>query len=215
MLNTPDMKPVANRREAEAVARRQQILRHASNLFRLQGYRHTSLAEVIALSGGSRETLAKYFKNKAGLYAAVIQQGAIDFVEHSDLAALSGTPERVLCSYGELALQFFLRPAAMRTYRDVISEATYAPDVAAAFYRTGHRRLTEALAAKLRVWHLQGLVNTPDPENDADCFTHLLRSGIHEQLLLGLRSRPTQAEIKQKAADSVRLFLRGIGRSSF
>lgn len=205
-------KAVANRREPEAVARKQQLVRQASQLFRHNGYRQTSLAAIIAGAGGSRETLAKYFKNKAGLYAAVIHQGAAEFVEQTDLAAIKGTPATVLRVFGELALRFFLQPAALMTYRDVISEGIHAPEIAVAFYQTGHRHLTNALSAQLAHWRRRALINSSDPEVDADCFTHLLRAGIHEQVLLGLRSRATDAEIKASVANAVRVFLKGIAR---
>lgn len=205
-------KPRKNRREAEAAARRQQFLRHASDLFLRKGYRRTSLAEIIAHSGGSRETLAKYFKNKAGLYAAAIEQGTLEFVEHSHLSTLKGTPETVLRRYGEMALRFFLRPASLAGYRDVISEGMHAPEIVAAFHRSGHGRVVQVLASQLRHWQQQGWVSTPDPEGDADFFTHLLRSGLHEHVLLGLRPLPTDAEISEKVANAVRVLLRGIGR---
>jgi hypothetical protein len=54
------------------------------------------------------------------------------------------------------------------------------------------------------------LVSTPDPHEDAEFFLHLLRSGLHEQVLLGLRPVPTDAEIKAKVASATRLLLTGI-----
>jgi AcrR family transcriptional regulator len=210
MLKTTELKPVANRREAEAVARRQQMLNHASQLFRRNGYRHTSLSEVIARSGGSRETLAKYYKNKAGLYAAVIQQGALVFVEQTDLAAMQGTPEQILRHYGEMSLRFYLQPAALTTYRDVIAEGIHAPEIATAFYQMAHRRLTNALSAQLAAWHQRKLINSPDPDIDADFYSHLLRAGIHEQVLLGLRARATDAEVHSSVTHALRIFLKGI-----
>jgi AcrR family transcriptional regulator len=212
MLKTTELKPAVNRRAAEAVARKQQFLRQASLLFRRKGYRLTSLAEIIACSGGSRETLAKYYKNKAGLYAAVIHHGAVEFVAQTDLATLKGTPEQVLLIYGELALRFFLQPAALMTYRDVISEGIHAPEIAKAFYQTGHRHLTDALSAQLADWHGRALISSSAAEVDADFFTHLLRAGIHERVLLGMRPRATDAEIRASVSDAVRVFLKGIAR---
>lgn len=200
----------SNRRQAEATARRERFLHHAQRLFRRQGYRRTSLADIIAASGGSRETLAKYFRNKAGLYAAVMNQGALEFLAHSHLSTLKGTPDQVLRAYAEMALRFFMQPAAMTTYRDVVSECVHAPDMAAAFHSNAHGRVVKALAAQLRVWRQQGLVQTPDPEEDADCFTHMLRGGLHEDVLLGLRAAPMASEIRRKCDGVVRLFLKGI-----
>ena len=201
-----------HRRQAEAAARRLRFLNQASKLFRRKGFHKTSLTEIIPRSGGSRETLAKYFRNKAGLYATVIEQRAIEFVAGSHLPTLAGTPGTVLQNYGEMALRFFLTPPALRTYRDVISEGAHAPEVAAAFHRGAHGHIVKTLAAKLNEWQRQGLVSTPDPHEDAEFFLHLLRSGLHEQVLLGLRPRPTDAEIKAKAASATRLLLKGIGR---
>jgi hypothetical protein len=111
-----------------------------------------------------------------------------------------------------MALRFYLQPAALMTYRDVISLGIHAPEIAAAFYQTGHRRLTSALSAQLADWHLHGLVNSTNPDVDADFFTHLLRAGIHEQVLLGLRTRATDTEIRGAVTHAVRALLRGIAR---
>lgn len=187
-----------------------QFLHHAQRLFRQRGYRRTSLTDIIEASGGSRETLAKYFQNKAGLYAAVMDQGAAEFVAHSHLSTLQGTPAQVLRAYAEMALRFFLESASMTTYRDVISEGVHAPAMASAFHRNAHGRVVHALAAQLRAWQQLGLAHCPDAEHDADCFTHMLRAGLHEHVLMGLRAAPTAREIRRKCDNVVRLFLKGI-----
>jgi AcrR family transcriptional regulator len=212
MRNSAAKKPILNRRAAEAVARQQQLLRAADELFTSKGYRNTSLSDIVARAGGSRETLAKYFGNKAGLFAAIIEKGATEFVAHADFAKFRGTPEAVLREYGTLTLKFFLRPAALHVYRDVVGESTHAPDIATAFYRTGFRRLIGLLTSQLADWSAQHLIDTPDPEGDAELFIHLLRAGLHEQVLLGLRGRPTRAEIRATVDNTVRVFFRGIDR---
>ncbi|TAK53133.1 MAG: hypothetical protein EPO25_11590, partial [Gammaproteobacteria bacterium] len=84
-------------------------------------------------------------------------------------------------------------------------------EMAAGFYRAAHGGVVAAVAAHLQRWHEQGLLQLEDPTTDADRFTHILRSGLYERVLLGLHpSRPTQREIEAAVRPAVRTFLRGL-----
>src|ERR1700730_3386419 len=61
---TPPRKPLAARRQAFFAAARQ--------VFEKKGFAEATLHDVIALSGGSRQTLYALFGGKQGLFEAII-----------------------------------------------------------------------------------------------------------------------------------------------
>jgi AcrR family transcriptional regulator len=53
---------------------RERLLREAAALFGRKGYAATSVGEIVAAAGVTRPVLYYHFENKAGLYAALIDQ---------------------------------------------------------------------------------------------------------------------------------------------
>ena len=208
----PGPRKPSNRRGAEAEARLTRIVSEAKAQFLAKGYSGASLDDIIAGSGGSKATIQKYFGGKAGLFASVVAEQARQWVESTQLAVAQGTPAQVLRAFGESVLHFYLRPDALHVYRGVIAEGHPHPGVAQAFYERGHAQIVAALAACLKTWHDKGLVHSHDVSADADRFLHLVRAGLYEQTLLGLRKSHTRAELIAQVDGSVRLFLSGLAR---
>lgn len=199
-----------NRRGAEAELRLSAVLDVAQKLFLKRGYSHTSLNDVIARSKGSKATLLKYFGSKAGLFSAVIASVSERFVAAKHLGELRGAPTHVLQKFGETVLRFYLDHASLVTYRGVVAEGYRYVPMASAFYKQGHALVVTALAERLTEWNQEGLVHSIQCAEDADAFLHLLRHGIYEQTLLGLRKTSTPAEITTTVEHAVRIFLGGI-----
>jgi len=200
-----------NRRGSEAAARQALILRVATRLFLRRGYAGTSLNDVVARAGGSKATLRKYFRDKSGLFAAVIADVSTKFVASAHLGELEGTPDEVLRAFGQVVLGFYLDDHSLAAYRGVVAEGHRSPDMARSFHEQGHRLVQATLAERLALWHREGSVLSPDPLDDADLFLHLIRAGPYEQRLIGLRKAPTRQEVSRRVAGAVRLFLHGVG----
>jgi AcrR family transcriptional regulator len=199
-----------NRRGAEARTRLTTILDVARRLFLKRGYANTSLNDVVALAGGSKATVLKYFGNKAGLFASVIADVSKRFVVAARLADIHGTPAQVLQAYGEIVLKFYLANESLVAYRGVVAEGRRYPSMARAFYQQGHVLVEAALAERLTEWQRMGLVSSINGPDDADLFLHLVRAGLYEQRLLGIRRAPTPDEIAARVARGVQVFLHGI-----
>ena len=208
----PGSRKPSNRRGTEAEARLARILSEAKAQFLAKGYSGASLNDVIAGSGGSKATIQKYFGGKAGLFATVVAEAAHQLVESAHLAVAQGSPAQILQAFGESVLHFYLRPDALHVYRGVIAAGHPHASVAKAFYEQGHAQIVAALASCLRNWHEQGILHSQDATADADRFLHLLRAGLYEQTLLGLRKSHTRAEVIAQVEGSVGLFLSGLSR---
>ncbi|MFM2289894.1 MAG: hypothetical protein RL684_3037 [Pseudomonadota bacterium] len=199
-----------NRRATEAQARITAILRAATALFRTQGYEATSLRQVLARSGGSKATLRKYFGSKPGLFSAVVAEVTGQFVADAHLRDAQGTPAEVLTAIGRSVLGFYMRQDALQAYRGVVGGGFRDARMARSFHEKGHLLVRDALAQRLSTWVEAGLVASPDCADDADHFLHLLRAGSHEQALIGLRKSVPAAELEQRVARAVQIFLGGV-----
>jgi AcrR family transcriptional regulator len=164
------------------------------------------------LAGGSKATLVEQFSDKAGLFAAVLESPAIEFAKNLTAPA-SEAPEITLQRFGEAILDFYLWPSAVLAYRGVIAAGPGNPEIARAFYERAHQRIVAPVAEQLRRWHQRGLLADVDFHAEADRFTHMLRSGIYEQRLLGAIERTTSTQMSQQVRGAVRVFLRGLGRN--
>jgi len=199
-----------NRRRAEAESRLGAVLEVAAALFLQRGYSHTSLNDVIARAGGSKATLLKYFGSKAGLFAAVIESVSERFVATAHFTDLQGSPEEVLIAFGTIVLRFYLAHDSLVAYRGVSSEGYRYPSMAKAFYQQGHALVAAALALRLESWRAARQITSIDCTDDANLFLHLLRAGVYEQVLLGVRQSATSAEIRHRVEQAVKIFLHGI-----
>lgn len=197
-----------------AEQRRQRLLQAANQLFLEKGYADTSFNDVIRLAGGSKATLVEQFGNKAGLFAAVIETSAINFAEHLKVNSSTDAPQQTLQRFGEAILSFYLSPPALLAYRGVIAEGPKYPRIARDFYLRGHEHIVAPIAERLRLWHQRGLLAAIDFHAEADRFTHMLRNGIYEQHLLGVRRSATRREVARQVSGAVHVFLNGLGISS-
>jgi TetR/AcrR family transcriptional repressor of mexJK operon len=195
-----------NRRVVAADARKEQILHHAREQFVKHGFANASINEVSRLAGGSKATVAKYFTNKAGLFAAAMEEVNRQFIGSLTLPnAGAHSYEQSLISVGAAVLRFYLQPDALSIYRSVVAEGCRYPQMAEGFFRRCHMPLVRAVAAKLAGGE------TIDLEAAAERFVHLLRAGLYEQILLGVRpADASEEEIEEAARGAVAIFLHGI-----
>jgi len=182
-------------------------------LFQKQGYEHTTLADILARSGGSKATLRKYFGNKAGLFAAVVTAATERFVQTLDEPDSLAPPACALLEIGVAILKFYLQPQALAAYRGVVGSGYHEHAMARAFYEKGHALVRERVATRLRLWHTMGLLTSADSDRDADCLLHLLRAGVYEQSLIGLRQSTSNASINATVRRAVEIFLHGVAPS--
>jgi AcrR family transcriptional regulator len=203
-----------NRRGAEAEARLHRILSVAERMFVERGYAHTSLDAIVRRSGGSKATLLKYFRNKAGLLAAVFDRVAERRVADALGAARSGEPAEALRAFGQAVLGFYLRPDSLVIYRSVVAEGYRHPALAQAFYHGGHGKFVAALAARLQAWHDAGLLHSDDAQADANRFLHMLRANLLEPGVLGLARAFAPKQIQREVDAAVDLFLHGVAGTS-
>ena len=199
------------RRTDEATARKARLVATAKEILLEQGHAAASLNEVLRLAGGSKATLVKYFRNKTGLFAAAFEELTRENIENWPKADLNGEASDALNLLGAQLLDFYLSPRCLAAYRAAVGEGYRDNSLAQALYEGGHRQVVAKVEALLSYFCRTGALRTADVAKAAGIFVHLLRSGLYEETLLGLRDEPpAPVEVSRFVAFAVALFLGGL-----
>lgn len=179
-------------------------------MFLEKGYANTTLDDVIARSGGSRQTLYALFGGKQGLFEAITQDRCDKiFGALSADAMVDHPPDEVLVELGVRLLETVTMPEALGLFRLVIAESASTRDLAERFWSIGPGRTHALLGGHLSDQVRRGVLRIPDPEQAAQQFWGMLLGGFHIECVLGLRDAPRPDEIRAFVTTAVERFLDG------
>jgi AcrR family transcriptional regulator len=184
----------------------------ATELFLLQGYRGTSMDDIAAAAGVSKQTVYKQFADKERLFCHVVEalvNAAGDPVHEAvrDLE-ISGAVEDELRAVARRQLELVLEPRLMQLRRLVIAEATRFPQLGKVFFDQGPARTIEALTDALRRFDEQGVLRVEHPAVAATQFNWLVMGEpLNQAMLLGLERPPHAKDLDQWASAAVTTFL--------
>jgi TetR/AcrR family transcriptional regulator, mexJK operon transcriptional repressor len=189
------------------------ILAAARPVFLRKGYVGTSMDEVAALAGVSKQTVYKHFADKERLFVELITStvDAISDPVHAEVLALadSGDVQADLLDLARRLLARVIQPELLELRRLIIGEAGRFPQLGRAFYDSGVGRTVTALADALTRLNDRGLLEVDDPARAAAQFNWLTMSApINQVMLLGPDALPTSAELDGYASGAVTAFLR-------
>jgi TetR/AcrR family transcriptional repressor of mexJK operon len=196
------------RKRARRLASGEVIKEAASRLFLERGYAGTTMDDVAASAGVSKQTVYTHFRNKEELFAALVLGNAervdefiagIDQTLESESSLAGG-----LLALAQRYLAFVIRPEVVSLRRLVIAEASRFPDLARTYYERVPERVYSGLARAF-----QRRLRLDDPVLAAHHFVWLvLGTSLDEALLAPSASPPDIAWI---AASGVRAFLAAYG----
>jgi AcrR family transcriptional regulator len=205
---------LAEARSGRQNARREALLRAAAAVFFEQGYAATSIDAIIERAGGSKRNIYNTFKNKEGLFSAIVTQNADRILSSLLIEGIEGRDlQETLTAFGRQLLEAYMSPSLLGVYRIAIAEANRFPNLVKAFYERGPGRATARLAEILEEAGKRGEVRTGDYPRMADQFVGMIRDNFHLQVVLGLRPPPSAEEAQKTVDSAVGIFLDGI-RSS-
>jgi TetR/AcrR family transcriptional regulator, mexJK operon transcriptional repressor len=215
MPNLPHT-PAETQGEPRSVRKRRAILEAATTLFLANGYRGTSMDEIAAVAGVSKQTVYKHFADKERLFVEIVTTTVDEISDavHEEVLALrdSGDIEADLRDLARRQLRSVMQPRLLALRRLVIAEASRFPELGAAFYERGPGRTLEALATTFNRLAERGTLRLEDPALAASHFKWLIMSApINEAMLLGRDEAPTPANIKRHADSGVRAFMAAYG----
>ncbi|MGO9233199.1 MAG: TetR/AcrR family transcriptional regulator [Methylocella sp.] len=191
-------------------ARRDAFLAAAREVFEEKGYAEATLDDVIARSGGSRQTLYALFGGKQGLFEAIISENCETIFRGLTLEQLAPrAPREVLREVGVRYLAIVTSAACLNLNRLVIAEAPRIPELAERFWKLGPGRsrafLTEFFDRQIE----RGVLRMQDSSTAADHFLDMLSGTPRLQCLIGVRAPPGPSEIDLMVEAAVTQFLDG------
>ena len=203
----------ADRLPPRSARKRDAILAAAGPVFLRNGYRGTSMDEIAALAGVSKQTVYKHFVDKEGLFVELVTTtvDASSDPVHAELLALaeSGDLEADLLDLARRLLARVIQPELLELRRLIIGEAGRFPELGRAFYERGVGRTVAAMSDVLTRLNDRGLLEVDDPKHAAAQFNWLTMSApVNQVMMLGPDSIPTQAELDGYARSAVTTFLR-------
>jgi TetR/AcrR family transcriptional repressor of mexJK operon len=195
-----------NRRGAgtptRTVIRREKIVRSAAKLFLERGYDSVSINEIIAVVGGSKETIYSNFGNKAKLFEAVVRQLCSDVTIHIDTRP-DGTLEEQATRMARSFVAIVLTPQIMAFHRLMTSIGRAFPDAGRLFYQTGPETMYRIFAEWITQHQEKGNIRADaDPRRLAILFHDML---IGEQLLSWLTSASSPKDRAKRINQTVEL----------
>jgi TetR/AcrR family transcriptional repressor of mexJK operon len=203
-------------REGRSSRKRRAILEAATAVFLRNGYVGTSMDEVAARAGVSKQTVYRHFADKEALFAEIvlstIDQVGVPF--YAGLPALGDTEdlERDLRDLARRLIRVVMQPRLLQLRRLVIAEAARFPALARSYYERGPGRTAETLAASFRELAARGLLRLDDPLVAARHFVwSVLSIPLNEVMLSGEDERFSAAELEGFADAGVHAFLWGHG----
>jgi TetR/AcrR family transcriptional regulator, mexJK operon transcriptional repressor len=194
-------------------ARRRAFMDAANAVFLEKGYAATTLDDIIARSGGSRQTLYALFGGKQGMFEALVAERSAAIFESFPADELNDRlPEEVLPRLGIRYLEIVTTKEALGIYRLVVAESAAKREIAELFWRAGPGNARTLLGKYLSGQMHRQVLRLDDTELAARQFIGMLLGTLHMECLLGLRTTPTREEIETHVASVVKQFLQGCQR---
>jgi AcrR family transcriptional regulator len=189
-------------RASDSAAHRARVLAAARECLIDHGYERTTMLAIARRSGSSKETLYRWFGDKAGLFRTLIEaEGArtVEGLRHSLTG--DGDPEDVLTEFAIRLLTLLTDDWSLTANRAAMSS----PELAGFVLAHGRHAVGPEVERYLAALHTRRRLVVPDP---AAAFTELYGLVIRDtqiRTLLGER-RPTRQALRRQAADGVRTF---------
>ena len=198
--------------ERRSARKRRAILQAATTVFLRNGYLGTSMDEIAALAGVSKQTVYKHFTDKERLFSQIVTATVDELADpdHDEVLNLrdTGDLERDLRDFARRQLGAVMQPRLLQLRRLVIAEAGRFPQLGRLFYERGPGRTIDALAAMFQRLASRGVLELDDARIAAAHFNWLVMSvPLNQALLLGDDQPATPAELDSYADAGVRAFL--------
>jgi TetR/AcrR family transcriptional repressor of mexJK operon len=207
--------PIAE--EPRSARKHRAIVEAATTVFLRNGYLGTSMDEIAALAGVSKQTVYKHFADKKRLFSEIVSSTVDEASEtvHDEVLKLEDSGD-VKADLGDLArrqLAAVMQPRLLQLRRLVIGESGRFPELGRVFYERGPGRTVAALAATFEHLDARGVLDLDDPLLAAQHFNWLIMSiPLNEAMLLGHDAPPDRADLDRYADTGVGVFLAAYGR---
>jgi TetR/AcrR family transcriptional repressor of mexJK operon len=216
--STADAGRAAPRKRAGRLASAGVIIEAATTLFLRNGYAGTSMDDIAALAGVSKQTIYTHFADKERLFTDLILRNTERVDEFlSALAAMlqdTNDLEKDLRKVARLYAAAVIQPEVLQRRRIVIGEAGRFPELAHTYYEQVPERTLVALASHFQRLTERGLLQVDDARLAADQFAAMVLWAPMDRAMFHSSNQSfSGAELERLADAGVRVFLAAYGRN--
>ena len=185
-----------------------QVLEGARSVFLADGFEGANVDDIARAAGVSKATLYSYFPDKRLLFLE-FAKAECQAQSEAAVAQIEATEDlrEALTQAATRMVRFFMSDVGMQVYRIVVGESQRFPEIGREFYAAGPAKVQGVLKAFLQKGMDAGKLKIDDLDLAADQFPELCKAGLHLQMAIGLRDRPSDAEIDRVVAGAVDVFL--------
>ena len=201
-----DAPPISSRKDRK----RAEIVAIAADLFFKEGYAGTSMSQIAAAVGGSKQTLYNHFQSKEELLIAVVR----DVVEMDPAEHLAGSASDFrawLTQFGCATMQGLTTYKYISLQRLAAAEALRFPEVGRMFDEIGVEPFYSTMTAKFIEAMDAGILRRADPRIAVEQFMEMSAGWLLRRAVWNIRPVPTKAEIEKNVSDAVAAFMDGYG----
>lgn len=177
-------------------------------MFLAYGVEATALEAVARQARVSRVTLYSHFPEKAALFEATVEREMDRLATTQRPLPPDGPLRDGLFAFGEGLMRFITSPGPASYYNVLASELRRHPHLARRFYDQGPAVTLRNLAAILAVAAERGQIAISSPDRAAEHLFGLWQGVSNYRLALGLDIEEMAAEIEERVAEGVDIFLR-------
>ncbi len=201
--------------QTRSALKRSAITEAATRLFLDQGFGGTSMDQIAAAAGVSKQTVYKQFSDKQKLLSDIVlaitsRAGEIAGALQSafdDVVDLESGLNAVARQYASAVLH----PEVLRLRRLVICEAIRFPDLARAYYERAPTLGVETVAKGLGNLVDRGLLEVDDVSAAANHFAYLILGPLIDGAMFLPETSISEAEITYWSAAGVSAFINAYG----
>jgi AcrR family transcriptional regulator len=169
------------------------------------------MSSIAARVGGSKGTLYNYFRSKAELFVAVVQNEC-EFQQNQLFDVPEQDIRKFLTELGRRFVHLLLSDEVITLHRIVVAEATRFPEIGEALYEAGPKRGKQRLVAYLKQAIADGrLKPSCNPERAAEQSMEMALGGMYRRRLWNVGPAPTDAEIEEAIASAIEVFMAAYG----
>lgn len=174
-----------------------------------KGYKAASMLEIAKRAGSSNETLYRWFGNKQGLFASLVEDNASAAREMLEAAiANRDEPLDVLRRLGPVLLELVTGERAIALNRaaagDVFETATLGPLIA----RSGRETIVPLIAAVLEHARVAGVLAIEDIDEAAATYVNLLIGDVQIRRTIGVIAPLSPQEARARGERAVAQLVR-------
>jgi TetR/AcrR family transcriptional repressor of mexJK operon len=184
-----------------------QIMASAVELFTRDGFEGTSVEDIAARAGVSKQTVYSHFGCKETLFGLAVSTKCKQSGINPDSIDPETPPERMLPEIAQRFMQLINSAEAIRVQAVCISSADTHPELGKIFFERGPRQTVREVAKYLDAQQAAGNLFIESPEKAAWQFLCMLKAESQMRAQFSLEPQ-SEKELQAYLDDCVAMFLR-------